>query len=98
MTLSSVFVDSSGQSGELVSMKYVEVIFAADVDRSTKCGCPRRRRRRELSQLRCPFQLAIPEAHDDGLTPKLIDPLTPLARGLIDAGSHACGGVAVARA
>ena len=65
-------------------MKYVEVIFAADVDRSAQCGRPRQRRTRELNQLRCPFRLAILEAHDEGLTPTPVDTLTPLARGLVD--------------
>ena len=89
MTLSSVQVDSSGQSGELVSMNYLEAICAADVDRAAQCGRrrrPRRRRTRELNQLRYPFRLAIPEAHDEGLTPEPVDTLTPLADGLIDPG------------
>ena len=84
MTLPSVSVDPSGQSAELVSMKYVEVIFAADADRSAQCGRPRRRRTGELTQLRCPFHLAALEAYDESFTPTLVDPLTPLAYGLVD--------------
>ena len=69
MTLPSASVDSSGQSGDLVRMKYVEVICAAGADRATQCGRARRRRTRELNQLRCPFRLALLEAHDEGFTP-----------------------------
>ena len=68
MTLSSASVDSSDQSGKLVGWKYVEVVFAAGVDRSAQCGRPRGRRTRELNQLRCPFRLAALEARDEGLT------------------------------
>ena len=66
-------------------MKYVEAVFAAGVDRSAQCGRPRRRRTRELNQLRCPLRLAILEAHDEGLTPEPVDTLTPPADGLVDA-------------
>ena len=65
-------------------MNYVEVMFAVDVDRSAQYGRPRRGRTRELNQLRCPFRLAVLEAHDDGLTPEPVETLTPLARGLVD--------------
>ena len=66
-------------------MKYVEVIFAADGDRSAQCGRPRRRRTGEPNQLCCPFRLAILEAHDESFTPEPVDSLTPLADGLVDA-------------
>ena len=82
-----MWVDSSGQSGEMVNMKYVEVIFAAAGDRLAQCGRPRQRRTRELNQLRCPFRLAILEAHDEGLTPEPVDTLTPPDHRLVDAGS-----------
>ena len=85
MTLPIASVDSSGQLGELVRMKYVEVIRAVGVDRSAQCGRARRRRTRERNQLRCPFRLAGLEAHDEGFTPTPVDKLTPLARGLVDA-------------
>ena len=65
-------------------MKYVEVIFAADADRAAQCGRPRRRRTGELNQLRCPPRHAVLDAHNEGLTPKPVDTLTPLTHGLID--------------
>ena len=79
MTLSSVSVDSSDQSGKLVGWKYVEVVFAVGVNRSAQCGRPRRHRTREWerNQLRCPFRLAVLEAHNEDLTPKPVDTLTP---------------------
>ena len=66
-------------------MKYVEAVFAADVDRAAQCGRACRHRTRELNQLRCPFRLATLEAHDEGFTPEPVDSLTPLADGLVDA-------------
>ena len=65
-------------------MKYVEVIFAADGDRSAQCGRPRRRRTREPNQSRGPYRLAILEAHDEGCTPELVDTLTPPPHSLVD--------------
>ena len=65
-------------------MRYLEAVFAVGVDRAAQCGRPRRRRTRELNQLRCPFRLAGLEAHDEGFTPELVDTLTPLSRGLVD--------------
>ena len=64
-------------------LKYLEAVCAADADRATQCGRPRRRRTRELNPLRCPFRLAILEAHNEGLTPEPVDTLTPLACGLM---------------
>jgi len=84
MKLPSASVDSSGQSGELVSWKYLEAVCAAKADRTSQCGRPRRRRTRELNQLRCPFRLAILEAHNEDCTPEPVDTLTPLADGLVD--------------
>ena len=84
MTLPGASVDPSGQSGELVSWKYLEAVCAVGVDRATQCGRARWRRTRELNQLRCPFRLAILEAHNEDFTPEPVDTLTPLARGLVD--------------
>ena len=99
MTLPSTKGALSGPSGELVSMKYVEVVVATSVARLAQCGGPRRRRTWELNQPRCPFRLAILEAHNESLTPEPVATLTAPTRGLTNAGAHAaCGGVAVARA
>ena len=68
-------------------MKYVEVIFAAAGDRLAQCGRPRRRRKRELNQLRGPLRLPILETDDEGCTPEPVDTLTPPDHRLVDAGS-----------
>ena len=65
-------------------MKYVEAVFAAGVERAAQCGRPRRRRKRELNQLRGPLRLPILETDDEGCTPEPVDTLTPRARGLVD--------------